>query len=105
MNTENERVSVAVLRALLVGIASALPVFLYLYLEEPRFRWAVDAWVEERTYQLRERRWWRSWSRLPGWRQEIINAHEAPPLELQVRQRPDLFLRLILDPDLPSLGG
>lgn len=84
MNTStDEPLGIAVLKAALVSIVSALPVFLYLYLEEPRFRWLVDSWVQERAYQLRLRRWRLRWLSLPGWRQEIVNTWEAPPADLQ----------------------
>lgn len=77
--TDTDDLVVEVLKAALVAVVSMLPVFLYLYLEEPRVRWAVDSWVSERTYGWRMREWQKRWDALPGWRQEVWQLTSPPP--------------------------
>lgn len=93
LTAESDDLVVEVLKAALVGVVSVLPVLLYLYLEEPRIRWAVDSWLSERTYGWRVREWQRRWEQLPGWRQEVWQLrHPAPMPE---RTAPSAWLDLV----------
>lgn len=80
---EPDSLPVELVKAALLAVMSALPIFLLLYSEEPRVRWAVDEWVGVHLYRARLWEWRRRWRLLPGWRQELWNHEQAPPPELR----------------------
>lgn len=85
---QDQGVLVEIVKAALVALTGMIPVFLFLYLQEPQIRWAVDEWIAQQSYRMRLREWTRRWSRLEGWEQEVWNHHQAPPAELRLEPPP-----------------